>query len=69
MFYGAKGAGWSYQDFVDRGSIQPVTEGGQHAQNHGAQQVRHAYKFIESHNDEFNLSTMCPVCSVELSGY
>lgn len=31
--------------------------------------VRHAYKFIESHSNEFNVTTMCRGLGVERSGY
>ncbi|TAN29538.1 MAG: IS3 family transposase [Castellaniella sp.] len=31
--------------------------------------VRQTYKFIESHSDEFNVTTMCRVLGVERSGY
>lgn len=33
-----KNCEWSYQDLLDRVSIQPVIKGGDHVQNQGSQQ-------------------------------
>ncbi len=35
----------------------------------GPSKVRQAYKFIESHSNEFNVTSMCRVLDVERSGY